>query len=440
MKKISSGLWSLFWTQFFGALNDNVFKNALVIMIAYQGVTLFGMNSSALVAMAGGIFILPYFFLSATSGQIADRYEKTKLVQLIKVIEIFIVLIAIYGLYQKNYPALLFVLFLFGLHSTFFGPLKYSLIPNYCDGENLVFSNAMISSGTFIAILLGTILGGIAASNQKNPIGLALFLVVFALLGLFFSKRLPVSTQKNSEMEHHKIDWNFYTSTRNILRLVFQKSSIAILVIGLSWFWFLGAGLLSLLPILSKEIFHGSENVATMMLFTFTVGMGLGPFILDKLTGGKIIRSLIPLSLVAMSLFIFDIAFVINQLLKQSSFLNVLNSLNGPVKLHDFFKLKMSSRIIVDLFFMALFGGTFTVPQFAELQRIVSNNELSRIIAGNNIINSLAMVTVSVLLMIFHLLHFSLALIFGIIGFLNILMSIVLIFFYRREFNKFWRF
>lgn len=440
MKKISSDLWALFWTQFFGALNDNVFKNALVIMIAYQGVSLLGMNSSALVAMSGGVFILPYFFLSATSGQIADRYEKTKLVRLIKKIEVIIVIFVIYGLYHKNYPILLCVLFLFGLHSTFFGPLKYSLIPSYCDGESLVFSNALISSGTFIAILLGTIFGGLAASNQHSPWGLTLFLLIFAFVGLFSASRLSVSKVESHVTPSSKIDWNFLSSTRNILKLVFKKSSIGILVIGLSWFWFLGAGLLSLLPLLSKDIFHGSEKVATMMLFTFTVGMGVGPFILEKLTRGKVVRAFIPLSLIGMSFFIFDIALVINKLSAQSSFLNILNNINGAISLHDFFKLKMSYRIIIDLFFMALLGGTFTVPQFAELQRIVQAHELSRIIAGNNIINAFAMVFVSIILMIFHQLHFGLSLIFGIIGFLNVVMSIVLIFFYRHEFNKFWRF
>ncbi len=440
MKKISKDLNSLFWTQFFGALNDNVFKNALVIIITYQGVSLFGINSSALVALSGGIFISSFFFLSATSGQIADRYEKTTIVKIIKKCEILIVLLAILGLYQKNYPLLLFVLFLFGLHSTFFGPLKYSLIPHYSTKENLVFSNALISSGTFIAILLGTILGGVAASNQDKLGGLKFILLLFAILGLLAANRLKPDEKESSRHQNTKVDWNFYTSTRDILRLIFKNSLIAILIVGLSWFWFLGAALLSLLPILAKEVFHGNEHVATLLLFIFVLGMGTGPFILEMLTKGRVIRALIPISLILMSFFIFDIAVVIRILSKQSDFLGIIASLTGGVNISGFLKLKMSYRIIFDLFALAFCGGLFTVPQFAELQRVTGEHELSRVIAGNNIINSLTMVTAAILLMIMLQLKFQLSLVFGIIGFLNIGMSIALIFFYRNEFNKFWRF
>ena len=447
MKKItsavSSDLWALFWTQFFGALNDNVFKNALVIMITYQGVSLLGVNSSALVALSGGVFILPFFFLSATSGQLADRYEKTMIAKLVKKFEIFICILAIVGLYKHNYPLLLLVLFFFGLHSTFFGPIKYSLIPSYAAKENLVLANAMISSGTFVAILIGTILGGMAASNMNNLWGLKFLLVFFATIGLFFANKMTPTTHVEAEvveLNNTKVDWNFWTSTRDILKLVFKNSMVGILIVGLSWFWFLGAGLLSLLPLLSKNIFHGNEHVATMLLFTFTIGMGIGPFILEKLTKGKVIRALIPLSLIAMSFFIFDIALVINSFTKQSSMMGVLSTMNGAVGIHDFFQFKMSHRAVIDLFCLSLFGGVFTVPQFAELQRITSSLELSRIIAGNNIINAAAMVSVSVLLMILHQQHMPLSMIFAVLGMLNIGMSVALIFFYRNEFNKFWRF
>lgn len=440
MKKISKDLGSLFWTQFFGALNDNLFKNSLVILITYQSVSFLGIDSEGLVALSGGVFILPFFLFSATSGQIADKFEKANLVKIIKKFEIFISILAVFGLYQQNYPLLLFVLFLFGLHSTFFGPLKYSMIPHYTDSENLVFSNALVSSGTFIAILLGTLLGGMSASHQSNLLGLKFLVMLFAVLGLYFANRLRPVEDKTSTTTLIKIDWNIWNSSKDILKLVFKNPIVGILIIGLSWFWFLGAGLLSLLPLLAKNIFHGNEQVATLMLFTFTMGMGAGPFILDKLTNGRVVRAFIPLSLIGMSLFILDIALVLSTISKQSSLLEVLSTFNGAIDVHNFFQLKMSSRIIFDLFFVALFGGFFTVPQFAELQRISSGLELSRIIAGNNILNAMAMVSVSLLLMIFHQLKFSLSIIFGILGFLNVLMSIVLIFYYRNEFNKFWRF
>lgn len=432
MKKMTGELWCLFWTQFFGAVNDNTFKNALVILITYQGVSLWGMNSGALVAFSSGIFILPFLFLSATSGQLADRLEKTKLVVIIKKLEILIAMLAIWGLSFKNYPLLLLVLFLFGLHSTFFGPLKYSLIPYYSKKDNLVFSNALISSGTFIAILLGTIFGGLAASLHNNLWSLQLMLMLFATLGLMAAGRLKPLADFKVAAQSISVDWNFWTSSRDILKLIFKNSMVSLLVMGLSWFWFLGAGLLSLLPLISKNIFHGNEQVATMMLFTFTAGMGIGPFLLEKITSGKIYRALIPLSLVAMSFFVFDISHLIGQIEKIA--------INDVVNFNGFFQLRMSTRIILDLFFLSLFGGSFTVPQFAELQRISSSLELSRIIAGNNIINALAMILVSILLMILHHQQLSLASIFGILAFLNTAMSLVLIFFYRDEFNKLWRF
>lgn len=438
MRNISKNLWSLFWTQFFGALNDNLFKNALVILITYKNINLMGLSAGSLVAFCGGIFILPFFFLSATSGQLADRFDKAMLVKIIKKAEIGIVILGMVGLFFSHYPLLLFVLFLFGLHSTFFGPLKYSLIPNYSTPDQLIFANAMISSGTFSAILIGTILGGLAVSFGENTWFLKALLLIVAILGVYFGNKLPEEKKVSSD-ELSKplvVDWNFYTSTRDILKMVFQNQSIAGLVVGLSWFWFLGAGLLSLIPGIAKDVFHGHEVIATLMLFTFTMGMGLGPFFLEKCTKGVVFRFLIPLSLICMSLIIFDLAYVLKAASKQSFLLMLL----PPIDFSGFFKLDYSLRFIIDLFLLSFSGGVFTVVQFAELQRIVESEFLSRVFAGNNIINSMAMVSVSVLLMIFHSMHFSFALMMGILGGLNLLMCMGFLFLYKEDFNRFWKF
>ena len=416
MKKINSNLLHLFWVQFFGALNDNVFKNALVILITFHGTSLFGLNSSMLVAMAGAIFIAPFFFLSATSGQLADAYDKTFLVKIIKQVEIAIVLVAILGFYLENFYLLFFVLFLLGLHSTFFGPLKYALIPFYSFKKDLVFSNALISGGTFIAILLGTILGGISGGLL-----LKILLVSFALLGFFFADKLP--PMGNAQPGHTvEVDWNFNRSTKNIIKLIFSNSKIAVLILGLSWFWFMGAGLLSLLPILAKNILHGNEAVATLLLFTFTLGMGVGPFVLDLLTGGEVKKIIIPLSLVLMSCFIFDAAYVIHS----------MNQIPEQITMDSYFSILRSWRLLIDLFFLSFCGGMYTVTQFAELQHLAPSNEISRIVAGNNVLNSLFMVVVSILLMVFHQQLFPLWLIFAILGALNILVGFVLVFFHRQ--------
>lgn len=436
MRKISPDLNSLFWTQFYGALNDNLFKSALVILITYKNIMLMGMNAGTLVAFCGAIFILPFFFISATSGQLADKYDKVRLSVIIKKGEVAIAILGVIGLIFENFPLMFFVLFLLGLQSTFFGPIKYSLIPHYSTKEQLVFSNALVSSGTFCAILLGTIIGGVAASFNGNYWPLIAILLLFAYLGLYYAKKLPpevVSAEKAAVV----VDWNLYTSTRDILKLVLRNPMVALLIMGLSWFWFMGAGLLSLMPLIAKNIFNGNEAVATMMLFIFTIGMGIGPFLLEKITKGRVQRWLIPMSLIAMTMMIFDLAYVIKQASKDSFLLSLSEN---PLGLKDFFGLKMSVRVVVDLFFLSVFGGMFTVPQFAELQRITDDGELSRMVAGNNIINSLAMVVISVILMVFHQQKYSLSLILGIMGFFNISMCIALLYFYKDEFNKLWRF
>lgn len=436
MRKITPELNSLFWTQLYGALNDNLFKSALVILITYKNISLFGVGPASMVALCGGVFILPFFFISATSGQLADKYDKVWLTHRIKEAEVGIAILGCLGVLFQNYYIMLLVLFLLGLQSTFFGPIKYSLIPSYTPKDQLIFANAMVSSGTFVAILIGTIIGGVAAGFGNNYWPLVAVLLIMAYLGLHYAKKLPLENINREERAAMVVDWNFFSSTRDILKLIFKTPMIALLIVGLSWFWFMGAGLLSLLPLMAKNVFHGNEAVATMMLFTFTIGMGLGPFLLEKITKGRVRRWVIPLSLVAMTLFIFDLSFVIKTASKSSFLL----SISEAVSIRDFFKLNSSLRVIFDLLMLSLFGGMFTVPQFAELQRVTKSSELSRVVAGNNVINALAMVSVSILLMIFHQQQLSLSTILALLGFLNILMCLGLMYFYKEEFNKFWRF
>lgn len=398
-----------------------------------------GLSSGSMVALCGGLFILPFFIVSATSGQLADRLNKVWLTVKIKEAEILISLLGALGLFLQSYPLLIFVLFLLGLQSTFFGPIKYALIPRYTSSEQLIFGNAMVSSGTFIAILIGTILGGIVAAIKDNYWPLVFLLFIVSGLGLYFAKKLPMNHQeiKEENNELADVDWNFFTSTRDILKLVFKDPNIGLLIVGLSWFWFMGAGLLSLLPLIAKNIFNGNESVATLMLFTFTMGMGIGPFLLEKITNGKIKLFIIPLSLICMTMVIFDLAFIVKLASKQSAH---FMSYPFPLGFKDFLEVSSSFRILVDLFLLSLFGGMFTVTQFAQLQKITPLGELSRIVAGNNIVNAATMVSVSLLLMFFHGQQFSLSLILGILGFLNIFVCIILLYFYQGEFNKLWRF
>lgn len=422
MKKINSNMLSLFWTQFFGAFNDNLFKSALVILITYKSISLFGLPPSAMVAFCGGIFILPFFIASSFAGDISDRFNKIWLCHKIKEAEVVIALIGAIGIYLENYYLMVFVLFLLGVQSAFFGPIKYSLIPEFSEKENLVFSNALVSSGTFSAILLGTIIGGLSVAQSGVNYKFIIGLVLFSLIGLFFARRLKMqgALLTNSKV---KIEYNIFKSTASCMRIISKDKKIFHLVMGLSWFWFLGAGLLSLLPTVAKDIYLGNESVATFMLFIFTVGMGVGPFILDYFTKGKVNDKIIPLSLFLMTLVLFDISYLVSFEYISSNELDSLGDFVG-----NFEKV----RFLIDLFLISLFGGLFTVPQFSKLQVIADQSELSRIIAANNIINSLAMVLVSVLIMGLAMMMASMSVIFLVLGGLNLMATLYLYRVYKK--------
>lgn len=423
MKKINSNMLSLFWTQFFGAFNDNLFKSALIILITYKSVSLLGLPPSAMVAFCGGIFILPFFIASSFAGDISDRFNKIWLCHKIKEAEVLIALIGVVGIYLENYYLMVFVLFLLGVQSAFFGPIKYSLIPEFSEKENLVFSNALVSSGTFSAILLGTILGGLSVAKSGTHYNFIIGLVVFSLIGLYWAKKLKTNGPLLSN-EKVKIEYNIFKSTNSCMKIISKDKKIFHLVMGLSWFWFLGAGLLSLIPTVAKNVYLGNESVATFMLFIFTVGMGVGPFILDYLTKGKVNDKIIPLSLLLMTIVLFDISYLVSFEYISS---NELESLGEFVTSFE------KVRFLIDLFLISLFGGLFTVPQFSKLQMEAEPAELSRIVAANNIINALAMVLVSVLIMGLAMMMASTSTIFIVLGVLNSIATFYLYQVYKKK-------
>lgn len=419
MKKITPNLVSLFWTQFFGAFNDNLFKSALAIIITYKSISLFGVPPASMVALCGGIFILPFFFASATAGDISDKYDKIWLCHKIKEAEVVIAILGVIALALENYYMMLFVLFLLGLQSTYFGPIKYSLIPDFSHKENLVYSNALISSGSFVAILLGTIIGGLSVAGNFNNLPLMVLIVLVSVFGLVAAKRLKIDQVQMDEQVKEKINWNFFSSTSAILKMTFKDPKINILILGLSWFWFLGAGLLTLMPTLAKDVLGADESVATLMLFIFTIGMGVGPFVFEKISKGVVKNKFIPFSLLYMTCAIFLLANEIYRIPKVTG----TETLSG---ISDFIGKSYSIGVGLHLFLLSFAGGIFTVTQFARLQSITKQDELSRIVAGNNIVNSLAMVLVSVMLMALFAFKLELWQIFGIFGILNLLVTFAL--------------
>jgi 1-acyl-sn-glycerol-3-phosphate acyltransferase len=378
----------LFWTQFFGALNDNFFKNALVMLITFKAVKLFGLEASLLVPLAGGVFIFPFFLFSATAGQIADKYEKGKIIRITKLTEFAIMCGASLGLYLDNYFLLLIVLFCMGTQSSFFGPLKYGIIPSLVRPDNLVKGNAFVSSGTFIAILLGTICGGLFVEFDNYVSAVSIGLLSLSLIGIVASwpiVNIP-STAKNM-----KVDYSFFRPTWQILKLTTKNTSIFHTVLGISWFWFLGAAILSLLPVFVKEVLQGNSQVATLFLAIFTIGMGIGCAITEKVSFDRVEIGIVPLSALGMSLFLVDLFWVgANWQYHNLDLININTFLQQSGSWHAMF----------DLLMISIFGGGYTVPLMSYLQEQADPAEVSRTIAGNNIWNALFMVTAAVVVML----------------------------------------
>lgn len=385
--------WPLFWTQFAGALNDNFFKNALVILITYQSVQIAGLSPLLLVPLCGGIFIFPFFLFSATAGQLADKYQKATLIKWIKFIEIIIMGLASLGFALGNYSLLLFVLFMMGMQSSFFGPIKYSIIPSLVPRENLVLGNAYVSGGTFIAILLGTILGGSFVDFSNYVLALSLGLLGFAIIGFVFSLSIvdvPIPPSKNL-----KVDYTFFRPTWSILKLTMRNKTVFRTVMGVSWYWFLGSAILSVLPTIVKNLLMGGTEVATLFLAIFTIGMGIGSYFTERISRTKVEIGLVPISALGMSLALIFIYFGLRDL-------TFIHNADALLSLNGFFTHSRNIFISIFLLIVAIFGGSYIVPQMSYMQVVAKPNELSQTIAGNNIWNALLMVGAAGLVMVLN--------------------------------------
>ncbi|MAF76931.1 MAG: hypothetical protein CME60_02130 [Halobacteriovoraceae bacterium] len=382
--------WPLFWTQFAGALNDNFFKNALAILITYQSVQVLGLSPLLLVPLCGGIFVFPFFLFSATAGQMADKYQKAKLIKWIKFIEILIMGLASIGFALNNYFLLLFVLFLMGTQSSFFGPLKYSIIPSLVKREKLVLGNAYVSGGTFVAILIGTILGGSFVDFSHYVLALSLGLLGFAIVGFIFS--LSIIDVPIPGSDKVKVDYSFFRPTWSILRLTMRDPVVFRTVLGVSWYWFLGSAILSILPAIVKNLLMGGTEVATLFLAIFTIGMGLGSYFTERISRTKVEIGLVPISALGMSIALLFIFFGLKDLIfieQSDAYLTISGFYANPLNFFVSFLLLM----------VAVCGGGYIVPQMSFMQVVAKPSELSQTIAGNNIWNALLMVSAAGLVM-----------------------------------------
>jgi 1-acyl-sn-glycerol-3-phosphate acyltransferase len=374
---------SFFGTQLLSAFNDNFFKNALVIWISAQQASLFGVTPAAMISLCSLVFIAPFFFLSATAGQLADRYEKTLVIRAVKAAEVLIMALATAGFLSASLSVMLSALFLMGVHSAMLGPVKYSILPELLEPDRLVEGNALVEMGTFLAILIGTIGGGVLI--LISPAYVTGTLLGTAVLGLLTSLSIPRLTASNPTLEIHR---NPITPTIQTLGILKRTRAVFLSALGISWFWFLGAVLLSLLPVYARETLHAHEHVVTLFLCVFCVGIALGSLLTERVSGKNLELGLVPFGSLGMTTFLVDLYLIGTPAHVPSTLLDI----------DAFLALPNAYRILGDLFGIAVFGGFFTVPLYTLIQERAEPAERARVVAGNNILNALFMVIGSAML------------------------------------------
>ncbi len=399
-----------FATQFLGALNDNIFRNGLVILITFQGVLVAGLDHTQLANVAGALFILPFFLFSATAGQLADKYEKSFLMRRIKLLEIGLMLIAAYAFLSQSYSLLLIVLFLMGCQSTLFGPVKYAYLPQQLSTEELVGGNALVEAGTYVAIIFGLIIGGLTvAIDPSNQSVLAACLLGFALLGYLMSRQIPTTRAVDPTL---KVSLNAWAETWRIVGFAREDRSVFLSILGISWFWFFGSAMTLQLPAYTLDILQGNEAITTALLVAFAVGVGTGSLLCERMSGHRIELGLVPFGSIGLSLFAIDLYFA--QPLAQTS---------SVASVAEFLSRAGSWRVLLDLALLGAFGGFYSVPLYALIQKRSKRQHLSRIIAANNIINSIFMVAASLISIAILQMGFSIPELFLALAVLNVVVA-----------------
>jgi len=371
----------LFLTQFLGALNDNLFKNALVILITYVAAERAGGNPQILVTVAFGVFIVPFFLFSATAGQLADKYGKAGLIRLVKLAEVVLMGTAAVGFVLQSTAFLLAVLFLMGAQSTFFGPLKYGILPDQLAAHELIGGNALISAATYLAILLGTLLGALLVVQTQGIAMVATTVVALAALGWTASLFIPRTAAANPAIVP---GYNVLAETWRIIAHAAGRRDIFLCILGISWFWLVGATFLAQLPTLSKDIIGGNERVFTLLITLFSIGIGLGSLLCNRLLKGALHATYVPLGALGITVFTVDLYFALGARLPGSE--------AGLIGVGTLLTTGAGWRIVADLMLVAVSGGLYIVPLNAILQHRSESAHRARNIAGNNVLNALFMV------------------------------------------------
>ncbi len=398
-----------FLTQFLGAFNDNLFKSALVMLVTFSLAREMGINGQIAVTVIAGLFILPFFLFSSIAGELADRYEKAFLIRRIKFIEIILMGLTAIAFYFSSFWLLVALLFLMGTQSTFFGPLKYSIIPEHLEEGELIAGNALVSAGTYLAILIGTIVGGLLILQPGGVEIISVLIVFFALLGWLASLKIPNAGSFNPKVS---IDFNIIRSTHRIIASVIQEKDVFLSILGVSWFWFVGATFLSQFPSYTKDVLQANEQVATLFLTVFSIGVGLGSLLCNTLLKGEIDGKYVPYGAATLSVGSICLWLASRRLAPagmDEELFGILLFLQKPEGIF----------ILISLLAIAIGGGIYVVPLNAIMQTRCKAQHRARVIACSNIMNSFMMVLSAVGISILLLMGFTIPHIFLVVAVLN---------------------
>lgn len=368
-----------FWTQFLGAANDNVFKYAFTLLVTYKAADYTTLAPALAVNLIAALFVLPFLLFSATSGQLADKYDKARLMRLVKLLEVAIMLAGAWGFWAHSFAVLLACTFLMGLHSTLFGPVKYAYLPQVLAPTEIVGGNGLVEMGTFVAILLGTMAAGalIDASPAGNLYAAAVC-VALALAGLAASFAIPSAAPADPKLA---IDWNPVRVTWHNVRVARRDRAVFLSVLGISWLWFFGAVFLTQFPQFAQQTLRGDPAVATLLLAVFSIGIGLGSLACERMSRHQVEIGLVPFGSIGMSVFTVDLYFAVQDL-----------PAGAALTAAQFLALPAHWRVLADLFLLALFAGFYSVPLYALIQTRSEATHKARIIASNNILNAVFLI------------------------------------------------
>ncbi len=403
----SRRFWPLFTAQFLGAFNDNVYRFAVIIYVTFQLAPHTRIPTGSLVALTGGIFILPFFLFSALAGQLADQREKSRLIRWVKLVEIAVMALGAVGFYYHNVVWLLIVLFLMGTHSAVFGPLKYGILPQHLEEQELTGGNGLIQMATYAAILCGAAAGGLlAAISTADPRPIIVALIGIAYAGYLCARQIPIASPNDPDV---RIDWHLGRATLRLLRTTLADREMAGLLLTISWFWFLGATFLSLLPAYGKDLLHADERTVTLLNAAFTVGIGIGSLTCETLSRRRIELGLVPLAALGISLAAGAVWWLGMPVVTRTT-----------LSLHDFFEEPAACGIFAALVAIGACGALYIVPLNTALQARAAPQQRARVIGALNVLNALFMVCSALFSAILFQFQWTIPAIFMLVALLNL--------------------